>query len=915
MKQQFVRALVGLTLVLASFAGSAGSAALAAPPMPPATPVAADAAGGCAMNFSDVPAGSWFHDYVQYLYCTHVVGGYGSEFRPTALTTRSQLAKMISLALKWPLTPSGDPHFTDVPADHPFYTAVEAASAHGIISGYTCGGTGEPCDSAHRPYFRPYAPVTRAQLAKMVVLGQGWSPVSPAQPSFNDVSPSSVFYGFIEAATAQGVISGYANGGFGPAASASRAQLAKMLTITLTPPNFDQSDNESELAAEDDSAEPLPDDLDPAADSVGLVMAADRKALSVAANATISGTLLTSDGNPLFGATVAARPLTGGSVITTTTDSAGSYSLSVPAGSYNVRAALLDSFYPVTANPANPVVVADGGSAVASFRLTEGGVIAGTVADSTTHSPVADARTWAVTNVLPPQAYAGSSSDSQGQYRIVVPAGVLHAWAEKDSATYPRTPSLAGPAITVTVGMTTTANFALTPGGVVVGHITDASTAAPLPGSRVWARHDPLATAYGAPLTDSAGAYRLVIPGGTPLRLHAHNIDGLYPRTPYSDNPISVTVGLTITADIALTKGGLIQGIITGADSGLPLAGARAIAHQPVEQRYWSWWSDAHGQYQVVVPAGSWNLFGRSDWQGYYRTPAANNPISVTVGSTVSVNLALGRGAIIQGRVTDAASGSPLPYSHVWANQPGPDGPNYGWPITGLDGRYLLAVPAGTWGVYARNDQQGYPRTGYPSNPITTTVGSTYTADIAMTLGAIIHGTLTDADSGAPIQLAHVWARAPGGGLGYGSPRTDERGRYVLSVPAGTWRLMARDLDQFYPRTAYPNNPITTTVGSATVASWTMRRGGLITGQITDAATGAGLPLAQVWARALDGNVHDSDYTRNADGTYRLVVPAGDYNLRAADVLQGYPSLVCPLNPVHVVPGGTTPASWALTRW
>jgi carboxypeptidase family protein len=94
-----------------------------------------------------------------------------------------------------------------------------------------------------------------------------------------------------------------------------------------------------------------------------------------------------------------------------------------------------------------------------------------------------------------------------------------------------------------------------------------------------------------------------------------------------------------------------------------------------------------------------------------------------------------------------------------------------------------------------------------------------------------------------------------------------------------------------------------------------LAQGGLITGRITGAATGNPLPQAMVWAREVGGLTRDADFLLDSDGTYRLVVPAGNYRLRAADVRQGYPSRAFPGNPVHVTPGGTTPASWALQRW
>ena len=57
--------------------------------------------------------------------------------------------------------------FADVPPTDPFYTFVETAACHAIISGYACGGPGEPCPGA---YFRPAHNATRGQLSKMIGL-------------------------------------------------------------------------------------------------------------------------------------------------------------------------------------------------------------------------------------------------------------------------------------------------------------------------------------------------------------------------------------------------------------------------------------------------------------------------------------------------------------------------------------------------------------------------------------------------------------------------------------------------------------------------------------------------------------------------------------------------------------------------
>ena len=41
------------------------------------------------------------------------------------------------------------------------------AACHGILSGYTCGGVGEPCDGGSRLYFRQNSPATRGHRSAL----------------------------------------------------------------------------------------------------------------------------------------------------------------------------------------------------------------------------------------------------------------------------------------------------------------------------------------------------------------------------------------------------------------------------------------------------------------------------------------------------------------------------------------------------------------------------------------------------------------------------------------------------------------------------------------------------------------------------------------------------------------------------
>jgi len=119
--------------------------------------------------------------------------------------------------------------YADVhPSDY-FYGPVGWFACSGMLSGYACGGAGEPCDPANDSYFRPYTNITRGQLAKLIVLARSWPIDTTGGPHFTDVPPTSPFYGFVETAYNHGAISGYSDGTFRPGADVTRGQLTKII--------------------------------------------------------------------------------------------------------------------------------------------------------------------------------------------------------------------------------------------------------------------------------------------------------------------------------------------------------------------------------------------------------------------------------------------------------------------------------------------------------------------------------------------------------------------------------------------------------------------------------------------------------------------------------------------------------------
>ena len=130
--------------------------------------------------------------------------------------------------------------FTDVPPDNTFYSNVRCLACRGIISGYQCGGPGEPCDG-NNPYFRPNNNITRGQIAKVVSNAAGLIE-DPGAAIFADVPETQPFYLWINRLTLRGYMGGYACGGegepcngqnqpyFRPYNNATRGQLSKIVS-------------------------------------------------------------------------------------------------------------------------------------------------------------------------------------------------------------------------------------------------------------------------------------------------------------------------------------------------------------------------------------------------------------------------------------------------------------------------------------------------------------------------------------------------------------------------------------------------------------------------------------------------------------------------------------------------------------
>jgi hypothetical protein len=98
--------------------------------------------------FTDVLHGQVHRADIHALADAEVASGYvDGTYRPTALVTRGQIATLLTRALG--LQAGGSPDFEDVPADHPHAHGIAAVQEHGLVSGFE-DGTFRPEDHVVR---------------------------------------------------------------------------------------------------------------------------------------------------------------------------------------------------------------------------------------------------------------------------------------------------------------------------------------------------------------------------------------------------------------------------------------------------------------------------------------------------------------------------------------------------------------------------------------------------------------------------------------------------------------------------------------------------------------------------------------------------------------------------------------------
>lgn len=107
--------------------------------------------------------------------------------------------------------------FRDVPQSHPYYDSITKLQQAGIVDGSNCA-------------FNPNASMTRAQMAKILVLAFGLTPEGTT--TFQDVPATHWSYDYISALADSGIALGD-NGNFKPDEPMTRAQFVAFMFRAL----------------------------------------------------------------------------------------------------------------------------------------------------------------------------------------------------------------------------------------------------------------------------------------------------------------------------------------------------------------------------------------------------------------------------------------------------------------------------------------------------------------------------------------------------------------------------------------------------------------------------------------------------------------------------------------------------------
>ena len=595
-----------------------------------------------------------------------------------------------------------------------------------------------------------------------------------------------------------------------------------------------------------------------------------------------------------------------------------------------------------------PVYVSQGSSTPnIDFSLTPGGKITGNITDVSTSNPVMNVAVQlfdstgkqlktASTNAAGSYEFRGLSSGSF--YVRVHHSDYLSEVFDNIPCSLYCTVTNGTPVV-VTAGYTTSdINFDLTPGGNISGTVTDSVSSAPLEGVLlVIYDSDAVVSQYAYAYTDAVGYYRSdeAFPDGA-YRVQTssqHYIPEMFDNIPCffycnltTGTPVVISAAANATdIDFALTRGGTISGTVTNAATSLPVQGVPVRAYDASGNMMTQGNTNGSGHYQVFdgLPAGTYYV--RTFNSPGYINELYNNipcllcdvttgaPVAVTLGNdTPNIDFALNPGGSISGTVIDSSTSLPIfrALIQVFTSS----GTGVGSARTDASGHFTARLGLTTGSYFVRASQPGFITEQYDNIqclgcqatlgtavPVTTGV-DTPGINFALDRGGSVSGKVTDASNGAPLAFVEVDIISALTGYAVGSAITDSGGNYSLGagLPSGTYWAQANWATKGHLGEVYNNIPcildcdyssatpvVVTAPATTPNIDFSLDRGTLLSGHVTDAASGLPLDGAQVQVFDSTGAFLYNLFT-NANGEYQALDSLATGTYYALAVRTGY---------------------------
>jgi hypothetical protein len=678
-------------------------------------------------------------------------------------------------------------------------------------------------------------------------------------------------------------------------------------------------------------------------------------------------------GEPLDVITACAHPAGGEENINCgSADASGNYAINqLPTGSYKVRffsqesceeescirANYLTQYYDEKDSFATADAVAvTAGGAVSGINaaMQPGGQIKGTVTAEDTGEPLADASVCASSGSGFESTCASADSGGEytipalptGSYRVSVSPGFSCGSEGCGSANYvpeyynDKENFQEADPVAVTAGSDVPGiDVTLAVGAQIQGTVTDADAGEPIAGIGVCV--DEGGFQLSCRSTDGDGEYTLnqlrpgthlvrFAPGAScgPESCESQN----YLRQWYdgksslaSADPVVVAApGELINGiDAAMQPGGVIEGTVTGFDTGEPVGGISVCAEGSSGAEFRCDSTDSGGQYSIVaLQTGSYRVrfsaitscseevCSRPNYLGQYFDDkdafGEADLVSVTAGQTVSaVDASLDAGGQIKGVVTDQGTGEPLEGVPACASGAGsPEFVEGACSETDDEGKYTInGLSTGSFVVQFNNcavfscGLEEYAREYYDgkasrdlADPIAVTAGSAVNGiGASLVAGGEISGNVIDSLTEEPVGNIQVCARLTGDETSGGCSETDTAGNYTINqLPIGNYLVRFEAgfecigetcAQQEYAPQHYDGKllageaslvAVSTPGSEVTGIDAEMQQGGSIAGTITDAGNGEPAPGVSICAYQAGDDAFGGCTETDGDGTYEI---------------------------------------------